>query len=287
MKNEIVAASLPHTRVRISYQKTPSDYLCNVHLHDEIELLRVVKGHLKCSVGDEFYSATAGDVIFVNSRVPHAVMCDGEGSEQILVQYKIDDFVDNSRSKIGTVLARFSEYSDRQCFVITSCPELCENIDSMHKEFVSRDIGCEEYVKAGIYSSIACLIRRRVIENNNKILTNPNIIKIMPALEYIDENYAKDISLEDISGVLNINPSYFCRLFKTATGASFCEYLNFVRISKSEKLFKSSERSIMEIAMDVGFSSVTYFNRMFKKVKGCTPSVYRKAQNTSVLGEII
>ncbi len=279
MKNEIVAASLPNTPVHISYQKSKKNYLCKVHLHDEIELLRVVSGRLKCVVGEEEYFATEGEVIFVNSRVPHLVTVAEGATEQILVQYRIDNYIDNSISKIGTVLARFSEYTDRQCFVVQNCPELCESIDVMYKEFAGKKIGYEEYVKSCIYSTIAYLSRYKVIENNNRILASPGIVRIMPALEYIDENYAREISLEEISGVLNINPSYFCRLFKTATGSSFCEYLNFVRISKSEKLFKMSEKSIMEIALDVGFSSVTYFNRIFRKVKGCTPSVYRKAIN--------
>ena len=111
------------------------------------------------------------------------------------------------------------------------------------------------------------------------MLAKPSIVRIMPALEYIDENYYKEISLDEISGGLSLNPYYFCRLFKSATGSSFCEYLNFVRISKSEKLFKTNDKSIMEISLDVGFSSVTYFNRIFRKYKGCTPTVYRKAQN--------
>lgn len=277
MKNEIVAASLPNTRVHISYQKTKVNYLCRVHLHDEIELLRVVTGKLKCVVGDDEYFAAAGEVIFVNSRVPHLVTVAEGKTEQILVQYRIDDYIDNSHSKIGTVLARFSEYTDRQCFVLQNCKELCDSIDLMYREFVNKDTGYEEYVKSQIYSTIAYLSRYKIIENNNKMLTKPSIVRIMPALEYIDENYAKEISLEEISGVLNVNSSYFCRLFKAATGSSFCEYLNFVRISKSEKLFKDSEKSIMEISLDVGFASVTYFNRMFRKIKGCTPSVYRKA----------
>ncbi len=280
MRNEIVSASLPNTLVHISYQKTTKNYICKVHLHDEIELLRVVKGILKCSVGEEEYYAKEGEVIFVNSRVPHHVTVVGEKTEQVLVQYRIDNYIDNSMSKIGSVLARFSEYTDRQCCVITDCKELCTFIDLIYSEFIGKGEGYEEYIKSGIYSTIGYLIRHGVIENNKKTLARPNIVRIMPALEYIDENYAHEISLEEISAVLNINPSYFCRLFKAATGSSFCEYLNFVRISKSEKLFKISEKSIMEISFDVGFSSVTYFNRIFRKIKGCTPSVYRKAQNT-------
>ena len=279
MKNEIVSASLPNTLVHISYQKSVKNYLCRVHLHDEIELLRVVCGRLKCVVGDEEYIADAGDVIFVNSRVPHIVTVDGECSEQVLVQFRIDHYIGSVKGDIGSSLARFSEYTDRQCCVIGNCVELCEYIDLIYREFTSKNDGYEEYIKSGIYSTIGYLSRCGVIENNNKLLSSPSIVRIMPALEYIDENYAREISLEEISGVLNINPYYFCRLFRTATGSSFCEYLNFVRISKSEKLFKISEKSIMEIALDVGFSSVAYFNRIFRKIKGCTPSVYRRAQN--------
>ena len=279
MKNEIVLASLPNTPVHIGYQKANVNYLCEVHLHDEIELLRVVEGRLKCVVGGEEYFATAGEVIFVNSRVPHLVTVDEGKTEQILVQYRIDDYIDNSHGKIGTVLARFSEYTDRQCFIVQNCPELCESIDLMYKEFLNKNTGYEEYVKSYIYATIAYLSRYKIIENNNKMLAKPSIVRIMPALEYIDENYYKEISLDEISAVLSLNPYYFCRLFKTATGSSFCEYLNFVRISKSEKLFKISEKSITEISLDVGFSSVTYFNRIFRKYKGCTPTVYRKAQN--------
>lgn len=279
MENEIVSANLPNTLAHISSQKFRSGDICRMHVHDEIELLKVSKGRLKCVVGEEEYFITKGQVLFVNSRVPHYTMAVEGDTEQLLVQFRIDNFINDPVSKIGTVLARFSEYTDRQGYVINDCPELCRYIDLIKKEFFDREDGYEEYIKAGIYNIIGYLSRHHVIENHNKLLENSGIIRIMPVLEYIDKNYFREISLDEISGVLNINPYYFCRLFKSATGSSFCEYLNFVRISKSEKLFKTNEKSIMEISLDVGFSSVTYFNRIFRKYKGCTPTVYRKAQN--------
>lgn len=278
-RNEIVRVSLPNVHAHISYQRSQKTYACNAHLHDEIELLRVVSGKLRCVVGDEEYIALPNEVIFVNSRVPHIVTAYEGASEQILVQFRIENFIDSPISKIGTVLARFSEYIDRQCFVIKNCRELCNYIDIINKEFFEKNEGYEKYIKAAIYNIMGYMSRNSLIENHNKILQRPGIERIMPALEYIDENYARDISLEEISGVMNINPYYFCRLFKSATGSSFCEYLNFVRISKSEKMFKDKEKSIMDISLDVGFSSISYFNRVFRKVKGCTPSAYKKAQN--------
>ncbi len=279
MKNEIVSASLPNTLAHIEWQKFSPGDICRMHVHDEIELLKVSTGKLKCVVGEEEYILAQGQVLFVNSRVPHYTTPVEGNTEQLFLQFRIDNFIDDSVSKIGTVLARFSEYTDRQSCVINDCPELCGYIDLIQKEFFIREDGYEEYIKAGIYNIIGYLSRHHVIENHNKLLENSGIIRIMPVLEYIDKNYYKDISLDEISGVLNINPYYFCRLFKNATGSSFCEYLNFVRISKSEKLFKTNDKSIMEISLDVGFSSVTYFNRIFRKYKGCTPTVYRKAQN--------
>ena len=102
--------------------------------------------------------------------------------------------------------------------------------------------------------------------------------KILPILSYINQSYAENITLEDASERLNFDPSYFCRIFKTATGATFTEYLNFVRISKAEKMLSKTRQSILEISEAVGFSSVSYFTRMFKKYRSCSPRVYHTAK---------
>ena len=87
----------------------------------------------------------------------------------------------------------------------------------------------------------------------------------------------RDITLDDVAKEQNLNPSYFCRVFKRASGSSFVDYLNFVRICKSEKMLATSEKSILEIACDVGFSSLSYYTRIFKRYKNCTPNEYRRA----------
>ena len=90
------------------------------------------------------------------------------------------------------------------------------------------------------------------------------------------ENYKENISLDDVCEKSGMSSYYFCRLFKKASGSGFVDYLNFVRICKSEKLLAKSEKSILEVAYDVGFSSVSYYNRIFKRYKNCTPTEYRK-----------
>ena len=107
------------------------------------------------------------------------------------------------------------------------------------------------------------------------------IIKIMPVLEYIDKHYSEALTLPELSKILNINEYYFCRLFKKMVNTSFVQYLNFVRVCKAEKMLLSTDKSISEISYETGFSSVSYFNRTFKKYKLSTPGNYRKIKYES------
>lgn len=94
-------------------------------------------------------------------------------------------------------------------------------------------------------------------------------------LEYIEENYHREITLHDISGVLYINPVYFCRLFKAKMGVTFIEHLTQFRLKKAKELLTFTNLDIREIAEKVGFSNANYFSRVFKKHKNMTPSSYR------------
>ena len=114
--------------------------------------------------------------------------------------------------------------------------------------------------------------------DTERFFASKEIQKILPALEYVNVNYSDDISLEEASSLLGFEVSYFCRLFKQATGATFTEYLNFVRICKAEKLLATTTDTVLDVSASVGFSSVSYFNRIFKKYKNSSPSVYRSAK---------
>ena len=101
------------------------------------------------------------------------------------------------------------------------------------------------------------------------------VSKIMPALSYIEKNYWKNIKIEELSDLVGLSVSRFCHLFKKVTNSTAINYLNFVRVCEAEKLFASG-MNISEICYEVGFSSQSYFNSVFKKYKNCTPSDYQK-----------
>ncbi|MDD7219338.1 MAG: helix-turn-helix domain-containing protein [Clostridia bacterium] len=99
---------------------------------------------------------------------------------------------------------------------------------------------------------------------------------IEKAQSYINENFKKDISLDDVSRMANISPYYFSKLFKQETGKNFIEYLTEIRLRHAKDLLQNSGYSIKEICGECGYSDPNYFSRIFKKYEGVTPSEFRE-----------
>ena len=112
------------------------------------------------------------------------------------------------------------------------------------------------------------------VENNRSEKSESLIEK---AESFINKNYMKDISLDDISRYCNISSYYFSKLFKQETGENYVEYLSRVRIENAKKMLSDSEASIKEISYSVGFSDPNYFSRAFKKYEGVSPTEYKDA----------
>lgn len=100
---------------------------------------------------------------------------------------------------------------------------------------------------------------------------------ISKAKSFIEENFQRDISLDDVSRIVDISPYYFSKLFKEETGENFIDYLTGIRIEKAKKLLQNRELSIKNICADTGYSDPNYFSRIFKKQVGVTPTEYRES----------
>jgi len=104
---------------------------------------------------------------------------------------------------------------------------------------------------------------------------NAEPVSITRAREYINANHTEDLSLSAVAQAAHMSVFYFCKQFKKATGLSFTDYLSRVRIEKAkEQLLKPNAR-VSEVAYEVGFQSLTHFNRVFKKLNGESPTTFR------------
>jgi YesN/AraC family two-component response regulator len=130
---------------------------------------------------------------------------------------------------------------------------------------------------AGVVKLLA-IFAQHISMVSNQILVqreNTELPAIARARQFIRENQAEDLSLSLVAKAVNMSTFYFCKMFKKATGLNFTNYVSRVRVEKAKNLLLNPNLRISEIAYEVGFQSLTHFNRVFKKIMGQSPTDYR------------
>lgn len=120
-------------------------------------------------------------------------------------------------------------------------------------------------------SQLSSVLAEKVIQQNEG--EPPRIRK---AKRYIQEHIDQDITLSDVASFVNWSAYYFSRMFKKATGFNFVDYLARARIERAKHMLLNPHLNVSEIAYEVGFQSITHFNRVFRKLTGNSPTDFRK-----------
>ena len=123
-----------------------------------------------------------------------------------------------------------------------------------------------------LFAEYSCELGVRLIQNS-KIEKHPEILK---AKEFINANFRDQITLDDIANQVYLSRPYFSRLFHKVEGLTFTQYLQNIRLGESKKLLISTNRKIIDVAMDCGFNNISYFNELFLKNEKCSPKNFRK-----------
>ncbi len=110
--------------------------------------------------------------------------------------------------------------------------------------------------------------------------SHQSLSKMTQACAYISENCEQVITLDNIAEQFGFSSYYFSRLFKSATGYNFTEYLTLQRVKRAQLFLADSDMNITEIAFSSGFKSISSFNRAFRQFRGCAPRDYRKYHST-------
>ncbi|MCH4888605.1 helix-turn-helix domain-containing protein [Acidaminobacter sp. JC074] len=119
---------------------------------------------------------------------------------------------------------------------------------------------------------VALLVSEK-IKSNEQMKYGKDISK---AITYIEDHYKESLKLSDVAKHIGMNESYLSSLFKQSTGTSFSDYLNHTRIKAAKYMLEHTDKAIYEIAFDVGYSSESYFSRIFKSNEGLSPNTYKK-----------
>ena len=276
MREETIRANLPTVNLYVSEgAEGEAGPAAALHYHDEIELLPVMSGTFCCLANGEEYRAEAGEVIFINARVPHETFSPVR-HHYGLIQFREQDFTESEAARVVRYYVRMqsgetaARVIDDPAFFATACDLL--------KESTRRDVAYEIMVRADMLRILGHLYRAGILSDGAELYEARHIQKILPALEYINAHYADPLTLESVSSMLGFDRSYFCRLFREAIGTTFTDYLGFVRVTRAESLLARTEDSILDISAAVGFSSVSYFDRIFKRYRKCSPRSYRSVR---------
>lgn len=114
-----------------------------------------------------------------------------------------------------------------------------------------------------------------ILVHNFRTQTSPDVLH--RCQEILSKHYTKEITLNEMSQLLAVTPSYLSRLFKKEFGINYTEHLNKIRIDKAKELLRSPAVKVMEVARMVGFNNAHYFSKMFKRMAGITPQEYRES----------
>lgn len=249
------------------------------HSHDYTELTVILSGKGKYYVEGKWYNIQAGDLIMCNPGVMHQSL---EANEKEPIVEFVTGFTDfhfrgmpeNSiLLKDGSYVLRMSS-ENRQ--------EVMKHCYDMVAEYKGASLGKYFMLKAQLMQIMLIILRdMQPVPEKQKSMRfesyNRNYV-VKKIIQYLNENYACKISLDQIAQNLYLSPVYISKLFKEETGESPINYLIKIRLDKAKELLEQEEHgSIKSVATLVGYEDVYHFSKLFKKYYGISPLNYSKS----------
>ncbi|MDO5403252.1 MAG: AraC family transcriptional regulator [Eubacteriales bacterium] len=270
------------SRFEISKQSHhPAYAMHSAHTHSYFELYYLVNGECNFFLYDNVYRMSAGSMVFIPADTLHkTTYSKGQEHERIYIEFTLD-YLSDLINALGGL--RFEQLLYSNFFTV---PEQHINqvnyiFSQLIKEKEAPDIYSVCSIKDLFQRLIILMLRKfnNPLDNKANISSQPVHVldeSIQSAMNYICNNFSKNITLDDVAGLLHLNSSYFSKKFKTINGFGFKEYLNNVRINHSEKLLLETTLSITDIAFQCGYQNSNYYGDAFKHINGISPTEFRK-----------
>lgn len=248
-----------------------------LHQHEEIQISFIEKGQGTLIVGDTISDFKAGEILVLGSNLPHVFKSEsdiGYKSKMITLFFTSDafgsTFFDLEELRLCKPFFKKSRFGFKVPKPSNSLKELFLSLENATKfERFVKLLTILKQLSTGKRSMLSSFVySKQFSDNDGERMRN--------VMEFTTANFQEEITLTEVAQVATMTKNSFCKFFKKRTNKTYFRFLNELRIEHATKLLTNSENlSIASIAEKAGFQNISYFNRIFKAIKGTTPSNYR------------
>ena len=255
-----------------------------IHYHSLIEISLILEGSGIYKINGRKYEINEGDIFFFRPNEAHCITDIEEKGMKLLnlhiaPYYLYTNFQNALNSNYVKILtSSFPLISNK----INDTLEK-ENVEQLRSLFIS--IKNEMQTKKSDYltvvinyiSTMFILISRVYKDGSFSHKEKQSYKKILTAIDYIDNNFTQDVTLDLLCEKVNYSRCYFSSIFKKCMGMSLWDYLCIKRIEYALNLIKTTDKNLLDIALESGFNNTVNFNKPFKKYTNLPPSAFRKS----------
>jgi AraC-like DNA-binding protein/quercetin dioxygenase-like cupin family protein len=279
LKEELIVKKI----ITVHYFEYAKDYIFEGEKHDFWEFLYVDKGEVEVMADTCGYKLKQGDMIFHKPNEFHNVWANGKVAPNLIVisfeckSKKMDYFkskilfIDNQERNL---LAQIINEA-REAF---SSPLDTPSLEKLEKRSRPR-LGSEHLIKIYLEQMLINLIRKgesihkeKKLSSSVKERSDGDMVK--KAIAYLEEKVCDNITFDDVCRYLSLSRTSLKVLFKETTNSSVMEYYNKLKIAEAKRMIREGMNNFTKIADGLGYASIHYFSRHFKKATGMTPSEY-------------
>ena len=247
------------------------------HFHPEFELTFIEAPQGTRRVGSHVGQFEGSDLVFIGSNIPHLNFDYGIKTEykKVVLQIKEDFFKNDfvNTPELASIYQLFENSKKVICFNGTTKELVGKRLKEIHHL-----PNFEQFIEVmSLFQMLATSNEKTFLHElpfddfyNNK---EQNRLKIVFA--FIENNFQRNITIDEMGQLTHLSKAAFCRYFKKMTRLTFTEFLNQFRIEQAKRLLKE-DKNVTETCYECGFESLSYFNRIFKKVVGQNPIQFKK-----------
>lgn len=251
-----------------------------LHWHEEMEFLYLLQGELSFQVENETFLLKKEEGIFIPPRLLHSATSLGN----IPPIFKAFVFSPDLLFSVFDSI-RYNKYilpilhnNLALCTTLTSSIPWQKHILELLNDILNSNDPDELFIRGLSMLIWKELFQHHIIMNTKDTAPIQHREQLQVAIDYLQENFSSNITLDTLSKYAHLSEGQFCRSFKNLTGMSPFHYLIRYRILQSCNELLQTDRKITDIALSCGFNNISYYNRAFLKTMNMTPGEYRKTK---------